>query len=257
MNAHAHGDDMQHEAQAPSGDPASGHGMAIIGEMTVFLSHLPMFMSPHDYQVILEVTLTNQGSDPQSVYTEDRRQHPDAKLYTFEPTRAFVLPDLFTPDPHHPPRLTSFQGNIYRGHFERFPTGQAKAQARIARDVIANVTNVVYARKFDPEAMDLEQLEYCLFGKGQELFMAHVITKPPDFDHLLSVQVAALQLTDEELRHGVPLKFPGRANTVENRINANDHKLSGVMEVAGKHVPVEIEPDVEFYFEAGELAAQM
>jgi hypothetical protein len=105
--------------------------------------------------------------------------------------------------------------------------------------------------------MDLEQLEYFLFGKGQELFMAHVITKPPDFDHLLSVQVAALQLTDEELRHGVPLKFPSRANTVESRINANDHKLSGVMEVAGKPVPVEIEPDVEYYFEAGDLAAQM
>jgi hypothetical protein len=257
MSAHAHDHDMQHGGQAPVGDPAGGHGMAIVGEMTVFLSHLPMFMSPHDYQVILEVTLTNQGTDPQRVYTEDRSQHPDAKLYTFEPTRAFVLPDLFPTDPHHPPRLTSFQGNIYRGHFERFPTGQAKAQARIGRDVMANVTNVIHARKFDAEAKDLDQLAYFLFGKGQELFMAHLVTKPPDFDHILSVTVAGHQLTDEELRHGVPITFLGRANTIQERITENGEKLSGVIEVAGTSVPVEVEPGVEFYFEAGDLAAQM
>jgi hypothetical protein len=257
MNSHAHDHDMKHEPQAPSEDPASGHGMAIIGEMTVFLSHLPMFMSPHDYQVILEVTFTNQGSDPQHVYMEDRRQHPDAKLYTFEPTRAFVLPDLFPADPHHPPRLNSFQGSIYRGHFERFPTGQAKAEARIGRDVVATVTHVIHARKFDPEAKDLDQLEYVLFGMGQELFLAHVVTKPPDFDHILSVKLAGHQLTDEELQHGVRITFPGRANTIEERITETDEKLSGVIDVAGENIPVEIEPGVEFYFEAGELADQM
>jgi hypothetical protein len=253
MNALGHDHDMQHGAQAPNEDPAGGHGMAIVGEMTVYLSHLPMFMSPHDYQVILEVTFTNQGSDPQRGYTEDRRQHPDAKLYTFEPTRTFVLPNLFPPDP----RLHSFPGNIYRGHFERFPSGQAKAQARIGRDVMANVTNVIHARKFDLEAKDLDQLEYLLFGKEQELFMAHVITKPPDFDHILSVKVVGHPLTDEALRHGVPIKFPGRANIIQERIPEGGEKIAGVIEAAGEHVPVEIEPGVEFYFETGDLAAQM
>lgn len=257
MNAHAHDHDTQHDVQEAIGDPAKRHGMAIIGEKTVFLSHLPMFMSPHDYQAILEVTFTNQGSDPQRVYAEDRKQHPHTKLYTFEPTRAFVLPDLFPPDPHHPPRLKSFPGNIYRDHFERFDSPQAMEQARIGRDVVANVTNVVHARKFAPGAQGLDQLEYILFGKGQERFVAHVITKPPDFDHLLSVQVAGPQLTDEELRHGVPITFPGRANTIEKRINANDHKLSGVIEVAGQPVPVVIEPGVEYYFETGDLRSQM
>jgi hypothetical protein len=50
---------------------------------------------------------------------------------------------------------------------------------------------------------------------------------------------------------------PGRANTIEERINANDHKLSGVIEVAGQHVLVEIEPGFEFYFETEELRSQM
>lgn len=253
MNACEH--DMQHGHHGSGGDRPAGHGMAIVGESTVFLSHLPMFMSPHDYQVILEVTFTNQGSNPQRVYVEDRKQHRNEKLYTFEPTRDFILPDLFASDPHHPAPLKSFRGNIYRGHFERFPTQHAQEQARIGSNVVANVVNVVYARKFAPEAKDLDQLEYVLFGRGQELFLAHVITKPPDFDHILAVKVAGQPLTDEELRRGIPIKFPGRANAIQKRINAEDTKLSGVIEVAGKPVPVEIEPGVEFYFETGDLAS--
>jgi hypothetical protein len=253
MNAHEH--DMQHQAHGPVGDRPAGHGMAVVGSSTVFLSHLPMFMSPHDYQVILEVTFTKQGSDPQRIYAEDRRRHPSEKLYTFEPTRAFVLPDLFPPDPHHLAPLKSFQGNIYRGHFERFPSEHAQEQARIGRDVVANVVNVVYARKFAPDAKGLDHLEYVLFGRGQELFLAHVITKPPDFDHILAVKVAGQQLTDEGLRHGIPIKFPGRANTLQQRINAKDTRLLGGIEVAGKPVPVEIEAGVEFYFETGDLAS--
>ena len=33
------------------------HNMFVFGRDTVFLSHLPMFMEPHDAQLILEVTL--------------------------------------------------------------------------------------------------------------------------------------------------------------------------------------------------------
>jgi hypothetical protein len=29
------------------------HGMLLFGEETLYLSHLPMFMSPHNFQVIL------------------------------------------------------------------------------------------------------------------------------------------------------------------------------------------------------------
>ena len=253
MNAHAHDHDMQHEPQAPSEDPASGHGMAIIGEMTVFLSHLPMFMSPHDYQVILQATFTNHGSDPQRVYAEDRKRHPHEKLYTLEPKR-LVLPDLFSSGANRPPRLKSFSGNIYRGHFEKLAAADIEG-AWIGRDVVVNVTNVVHARKFDLKGLD--DLQYLLFGKGQELFLAHMITKPPDFDHLLSVQVVGQELSDEELRHGIPIKFPGRANAIEERIRENEASLSGVMEVAGKAVPGEIAPGVELFLDDEFLKSAM
>ena len=50
--------------------------MLMFGEGAVYFSHLPMFMSPHDYQAIFAVTLTLQGSDPQAAYVQDRDQWP-------------------------------------------------------------------------------------------------------------------------------------------------------------------------------------
>jgi hypothetical protein len=50
-DAHAggHGDHP-----GPGGDDTTGvHGMLLFGEDVVYLSHLPMFMSPHNFQVLL------------------------------------------------------------------------------------------------------------------------------------------------------------------------------------------------------------
>ena len=37
---------------------AANHGMLLFGEQAAYLSHLPMFGSPHNYQAIFEVTLS-------------------------------------------------------------------------------------------------------------------------------------------------------------------------------------------------------
>ena len=72
-------------------DRPAVHGMLVIGEQTVYVSHLPMFMSPHDYQVILEVNLSNGGSAVHAAYVKDRKTNA-ASLCTLEPTEAFTLP---------------------------------------------------------------------------------------------------------------------------------------------------------------------
>jgi hypothetical protein len=74
------------------------HNMLVVGEKTVFLSHLPMFHGNHGFQVILEVAFSNSGGDPQAIYAKDRQNHPETKMYTLNPEE-FVLQDLFTPDP--------------------------------------------------------------------------------------------------------------------------------------------------------------
>ena len=67
-------------------DHPSTHGMLVFGESAVFLSHLPLFHSPHDYQVILEARFT-----PADVYETDRKKS-GSTVYTLEP-ETFVLPD--------------------------------------------------------------------------------------------------------------------------------------------------------------------
>jgi hypothetical protein len=227
---------------AGAADSPSVHGMLLFGEKTAYLSHLPLFsMGVHRYQVILEVTLTKSGSDAQAAYAQDRRQHSNTKIYTFEP-EPFVLPEL---DPRHSQR-TSFKGNIFRGHFERGGVG-------INRDVTATVTRVIHFRKFDPQAAKLPQLEYILFGKAPEMFLAHLITTPPDFDQVLPVKQTDRKFTDEELSKGAPIIFPGIANSPQKRIR-NTQQVTGQMKGPAAQT-IKIRPGVEVYFEAGELAS--
>jgi hypothetical protein len=226
-------------------DPPATHGMLLFGEKSVYLSHLPMFsMTVHRYQVILEVTLTRAGGDPQAAYVKDRRQHPGTKIYTFEP-EPFVLPEL---DPNNPQR-SSFKGTIFRGHFER-------GGKPINENVVANVTRAVHFRKFDPQASALPQLEYFIFGKDKDLFLAHLITSPPDFDQVLSVDQTDGKFTNEELSKGAPIIFPGKKNTPGQRIKPTQQVIGQVKEAGvGAAKMVKLRPGVQFYFEAGELAS--
>ena len=58
------------------------HNMLVVGEKGIFLSHLPMFMAPHNLQFILDVALAAEKND---IYFKDRHKHRDTKIYTLEP----------------------------------------------------------------------------------------------------------------------------------------------------------------------------
>lgn len=107
---------------------------------------------------------------------------------------------------------------------------------------------VIHFRKFGPEAEELPELEYFLFGKGQELYLAHLITRPPDFDQILAVKQIGQDFSDEELANTVQITFPGMENTISDRINAHQRA------VAANNLP--IIAGHELYFEEGELRMQ-
>jgi hypothetical protein len=242
----AHHPPQEHAAT----DPPGPHGMAVIGEQSVYLSHLPMFMALHAFQVLLDVRFEGDG-DPQAVYLRDRMEHPQQRLYTFNPV-PFVLPSLFSVG-ENPPTATSFRGSLHRGHFERPNTNPV----RIAADVTVQVRKVLHQHKFQSGAAELEELQYFLFGEGSETFLAHHITRPPDFDQLVSVGLDVL-LSDEDLSKGAVVKFADRPNTVADRIRPGvDPELAAVVELDGSSRPIRVRPKVEFYFEAGELAEAM
>ena len=217
--------------------------MAVVGTETLFFSHLPMFMSPHDYQVILEARLSQPGGDPQQAYRDDRKRHPDASLYTFNPV-AFVLPELAPPAA----KRTKFRGDLFRGHFESPPEFPADPEL-IAGGINVDVINVVYFQKLLPQRARPEHLEYLLFGKDTELFLAHLITGPPDFDHIVSAKVTGHQFASDELRRGVRVQIEG-APVAAQRVRPG----KAVSASAGQKVAFAVEAVSELYFMERELS---
>ena len=244
-------------AQQRPEDPAT-HNMLLIGERTMYLSHLPMFQDPkkiqdpkkseimpHRYQAIFEVTF-----DQQDKYVRDHQAPGAPKFYTLGPKELFVLSELATPGPDaKTPR--SFTAKVLRGHLEK-PSPDGKGA--ILRDVRVRVTRVVHFREFDPKAKRPDRLEYLLFGKGGELFLAHLIVTPPDFDQVLSVKVKGHEFTDKELAKGVVVAFAGTTNTPAGRLKAKQ-QASGEMKSgsAPSLAKVQIEVSGELFFEEGEL----
>ena len=223
-------------------DAPAGHGMLLFGEKKVYLSHLPLFSMPvHRYQVLLEATFTKGGADPQAAYLKDRHAHPDISIYTFDPA-PFVLPEL---DPKDQKRK-SFTGRTVRGHFER------KGNVQIDEGVTATVSRVIHFQAFAKDPAPLSQLQYLLFGEPDEAFVSHVITKPPDFDHVLSVRLLDHKFSAEELRQGVRLTFPGRANTAAQRLTEGP-VTAEVIAPGPDTATVQIQRRSEIYFEEGEL----
>jgi hypothetical protein len=244
------------QSNASDEDLPGTHNMLVVGHDSIFLSHLPMFegmdetnsafTSPHRYQVILQAELSRSGTSVDELYAKDRRRNPGVKMYTLQPEK-FVLSRLFTPDAL--PKLNSFEGMVFRGHLER---GGRPIEG--LTDISVRIKRVVHARMFDPTDAKPDKLTYILFGAGQELFLAHRIAMPPDFDQVLSIKAEGHEVTAEELDRGMEVVFSDRQNAASQRLREGE-ALSGRGLVTGAHqfLDLRIKADVELYFEEGEL----
>jgi hypothetical protein len=222
------------------------HNMLVFGRETVFLSHLPMFMAPHDAQLLLEVALENaDGSRLTEVWSRERESHPAERLYTMMPEK-FALSTLYA---SNPPERGSFRARFFRGHLER--GGEPIPELE---DVIVGITKILYARRFDRQGKP-DELTYLLVGRGGELFLAHVISEPPDFDQILSVELVGSHPNEEDLNAGIRVVFPDRVNTAEARLR-HEETATARGHVTGAHqfLTLELRDVRELYFEEGELA---
>ena len=233
-----------------SKDGLATHNMLVFGEKTIYLSHLPMFqeknapLMPHRYQAILEVRFDKAGATPQEVYFKDRKSHPAIKMYTINPEK-FLLPSLAGGD-----TVRRFKGTVFRGHPEKLQKGEGL----ILTDIAVTVKKVVHFREFDSAMKKPAQLEYLLFGKGDELFLAHYITSPPDFDQVLAVQITGTTFSNEELAKGIKLSVPGTANTAAARLREGQQKnVEQKQGTAAGAKKFRVQVKRELYFEEGEL----
>jgi hypothetical protein len=161
-------------AQPPHGsmssDKPSGHGMLIFGTEKVYASHLPLFRTPHNYQIILELELDKTAKQK---FISDQKLHPEFTTYTIDPEK-FVLPDKIE-------SKGSFKANLYRGHFERGGT-------KIADSIQIKIASVIYLKKFNEAETKPVQSTYLLFGNTKEQFAVHQITNKPDFEQIILVK---------------------------------------------------------------------
>jgi hypothetical protein len=159
----------QHDKHPMSTDRPATHGMLLLGGEKVYASHLPMFHSPHDYQIILELELTKVDKQK---YLEDKAKNPNYVTYTIEPEK-FVLPDMINnPKP--------FKISLYRGHFER-------GGVQILENITVKIVQVVYFKKFKAEEVKSPTTDFILFGNEKEQFLAHKISNKPDFEQVIEV----------------------------------------------------------------------
>jgi hypothetical protein len=98
-------------------------------------------------------------------------------------------------------------------------------------------------------------LSYLIFGDERELFAAHHIVKPPDFDQLLSIRLSGQAISDEELQGGVHVVLPGRNNHVTHRLRAGE-TVEGQVRTGGsdRSRTVQFKVRTEFYLGRGDLA---
>lgn len=229
------------------------HGMLVLGgqrtetalRSPVYVSHLPMFSSPHNFQVILRV-----GGEAAGTYGDFVAHFGLDPIFTFQP-EPFSIDEL---DPSAPggPARASFRGTLFRGHFER-------GGSKIASDVPFEVEQVIHFRRFRSGAGHHKgPLRYLCFGQRDAAHLAHLVEgPPPDFDQVLQVETEGLDdVTDDQLRDGVVITVPDRSDEIDARLQPSEAvstKLEG--ESAGGSASIELVVASEYYFETGDLAA--
>jgi len=218
------------------------HGMRIIGDDSIYLSHMGLFKSScHDYQGIFEVAFTG-ANNPQQKYLDIQKSDPNKNEFTLRPQDDFILPELGSG------KIKSFQADLFEGQYER-PLTQPEV---IAKDVTVTVKRVLHFRAFAPSATLSPNLEYLLFGSSKEQYVAHKLTRPNDFDQILAVKTS-LPLTDAELAKAVSIVFPNRPTGSESEMFAlalkSNDPLKPAIQVNGKGANQTLEVGAQYFKE--------
>src|SRR5690242_5121217 len=173
------GDHMHHHGGMEHSDTVGLHGMLLFGRDVTYLSHLPMFDRPHNYQVLLAVKFNDSAA---TALASDRRSNARS-LYTFVP-EPFPIDELAQTPGEQKAERTEIAGRIVGGHFEH-------GGVTIADNAIAHIDQILVFSELDPTATPDQnrKLTYLCFGSPAELFLAHEITARPNFDHVLTARL--------------------------------------------------------------------
>lgn len=175
-------------AQTPE-TAVGGHGMAVFGGREgLYASHLPMFHTPHDSQIVLRLHLADVAADRALRDTLARQP----RLWTFDPETF----DLLRLSPGHAQPLREFRARFFEGHFERGGKPQAGEQRVV-------VDEVLVFRRLKPAQREAVTGRYRLIGQGSEWFAFKAIDRRPDFDHIVRLDAPVLRGEVDVPLHGL------------------------------------------------------
>jgi hypothetical protein len=236
------------------------HNMLVFGQQSVFLSHLPMFMelcddgahfaTEHRFQLILEASFEEPRTrrDVTELYKQDRKQNPGMRMYSLGPKQVFALSEIFLPFSSSEARR-SFPADVHRGHLER--GGEV---IRGLRGITVRIKRIVYAHEFRTQDRSPGNLEYILFGTPGELFLAHRIVAPGNFDQILPVRIPDQRFSDVDLSQGLRVVVSGRPNVSSSRLRAGQDTAAQLLRADAEAKKITLQTLREFYFEESELA---
>ena len=225
------------------------HGQIVLGKKAPrALYHLPIFMSnpkhhPHNFQVVLAVSPVDETDVATARYAQERGEHPNS-LYTAVPPTFNQMALMENAGGEPLRRFRSVE--LYRGHFEK-PEKHHLGDSNLA------IERVVYLNEFNPTAKPAKTLAYLLFGRGEERFMVHLLSGPPDYDQILEVAVEGDEFPNERLERGVFVELGERPNNVEHRLVAGEAVTCSIAD-AGAMSQVTLRVLADRYCEVGELA---
>jgi len=171
------------------------HGLLLLGTDTVYAVHMPTFTAPHDFRAVLRVTLDTD------TYRTARKRYGTSALFTARPRT--LLKDL-------EPGATC-AADLYFGRFGR--------DGELLGEVSITIDETVYVgHPTEPAG-----LRYVLFGREQ-LYLAHVLTRPPDFDQVLTAQLAGEWWASGSVEEtpARTVAVPGRSDDLTGRLRPGE-----------------------------------
>ena len=193
----------------PNADPDQ-HAFVMLGTETMFLWHLPMLrvdMDMHKYEFVLKAHL-----DPAAkrAWLEDRSRHGGEVYFLGNSDK-----DLMTIASLAIGAKTSFQASVWAGipPKHRYCSWPWEHQEPIVEAATVTIERVVAYRHFDVQENYPACPSYLLFGEGNEAYLAHRLTRQPDYDEVVILHGRPSWLPEELLQAGVPVSFPGLAAT--------------------------------------------
>jgi hypothetical protein len=247
-------------------NPDLVHGMRIVGDNSVYITHKPFLNTPseaHNFQAIYQVDLVNLTSNnvpnPQEFYLKQQSKN-SLNEYTLMPTQAFTKAELLNGS------LKSFKGQIYRGDIEECLRKESRGtqMCPIALipsnpEVEVKIKKPIFVCDFaDSQCISknkIAKLEYILFGDTSEQYLAHRITGAPDgdFDQILrlgrTIKLNPEQIT--KLSQNNYLKLIATDNLTNTRKNAlrSTNQVSFLIDERGEPIKLAVDKDTEYYFE--------